>query len=416
MPDSVVAQSPAQTGDGKPARADEKSGSGNLTQGQAAARLFAAQAETTQSKATQTATEETAPGKPEETNAPVAEAANTAVAAEDDDIAEAKADEAAKTAETTAEPEAESEAEADSEVPSHSTSAFTPEQQKIFDERVKKRLGKEAAKREAIEAKLAAAEAKLAAAEAGGRATPGDAAQAAAPVQPAPLTGPQPLAQYEDLASLGKLQSQAKEAVRWAEQILDTPRAWKTKTDTDPDTGEETSYRVTTIGDQTYTEQGVKGIMRQAKLTLEDHIPARAQFVSAKQQATQAAIQEFPFLADKSSAEYQQAQAMLRDPWLQQRPDALWIVGVQIEGMKAHEARKTKTVADTKPKPKTTVSRPSNDQAAVSSATTTTRVPVQTGVRQAMAAEEAKLRSKGGITTAEAAASLQARERFRNSR
>lgn len=394
--ESTEATSPASSGDAK------KEGSGNLTQGQAAARLFANQAETAPTAPPQSATEETTPGKPEETPAaPVAEAPAASVETEIDDDANA--------VETSA--PAEPEIEADS-VPSHTTSTFTPEQQKIFD----KRLGKEIGKRTALETKIAAMEARQAELEAKliepAAATPDPVA-----TPPVPITGPQPLSDLNDLASLGALQQQAKSAVRWAEETLDTPKAWKTRIDTDPDTGEETSVRVTANGDKTFTEAEVKGIMRNAKLTLEDKIPQRAQFVQMRDRAQTAARKEFPFLTDKKSPEYQQAQQMLRDPWVQMRADAEWIVGMQLRGMKALEADRAaaKAAVDPKPKPKA-AAKPSSDQSAVSSTATTARVPITTSAKQALVAEQQKLSKKGGISTAEAIASLQNRERIRNSR
>lgn len=403
MPDSTEATSPAATGDAKPAAsAVEKSGSGNLTTGQAAARLQAsAQLFADAAKPSPAAAEETAPETPAEAGEP----------APTNSAAEAPAASVARTGDD-AEPE-ESEAEATGEtdpVPSQSTSKFTPEQQRIFD----KRVGKEMGKRQAAEARLQETEARLKELE--GRAIAP--APPATTTPPVPFSGPSPLAQYNDLASLGQLQLQAKEAVRWADQVLDTPRAWKTKTETDPDSGEENSYKVTQIGDKVYTEAEVKGIMRRAKVTLEDDIPARVQYVNVRSQALSAAHQEFPFLTDKSSPDYHRAQQILRDPRLSSFPDAEWIVGMQIEGERATAARKAaaKTAAESKGKPKAAAPKPASDQTAVSSANTAARVPVATGVKAALAAEQKKLSMKGGITTAEAIASLTNRERLRNSR
>lgn len=410
MPDEAVSvTSPTTTGDA------QRKGSDNLTQHAAAARLFASAeavkasgpAETTPQKAADSATVEIAPEKSDKTpDAPVAEVEATSVASEDNETVNAVEDSAPT----------ETEAE-DETVPSQSTSQFTPEQQKIFD----RRLGKEIGKRTELSAKLAEAEAKLAELSAkldGATASATTPETASLASVPAIATGPQPLANYNDLAALTALQQQAKGAARWAEETLDNPRAWRTKTETDPDTGEEITVRVTPNGDKMFTEAQVKGIMRNAKVTLEDHIPMRAQFVQIRDKAHKAAIAEFPFLADKKSAEYQQAQAMLRDPWVQMRADAEWIVGMQIRGMKALEADKAaaKAASETKPKPKVPPAKPSSDQSAVSSAPAATRVPAASAARSALAAQQAKLRQKGGITAAEAAASLQNGERLRNTR
>lgn len=409
--ESVGATPPAPSGDVK------VEGSGNLTQASAAAGLFAkaaaaqaaaAKAETQSDKPAPSVTEEIAPEKSEETTpAPVTEAPAASVEPEE----EAEAEAAQPAAKEEAEPEEDS-------VPSQSISELTPEMEAILGRRVAKEVKKTKAMREAMEAKVAELEAKLAAKAETTLPEPAATEPTPPPVAPSIIPGPQPLGNYNDLASLGTLQQQAKSAVRWAEETLDTPKAWKTRVDVDPDTGDETSVRVTKNGAETYTEAQVKAIIRDAKITLEDHIPARAHFVNARQRAQQLAREEFPFLADKKSPEYQQAQQMLRDPRLQAWPDAEYIVGMQIRGMKAIEADKAakKAAEAPKPKAKAPAIKPSSDQSVVSSTSVVARIPAGTANKNALVAEQQKLKQKGGITTAEAIASLQNRERIRNSR
>lgn len=381
--------------------ADVKQGSGNLTQGQAAAKLFATEAKTETAKPPQTAPGKTAPEKSDIEETPLEDAPDAEVEAPS--VEPEPEEEPGNAVDTSAPPE-KTEDEADPDVHSHSTS-FTPEQQKIFD----KRLGKEIGKRSALETKLAEAEAKL---------TEKEAARANAPVPPIQsVPSNQPLGDIHDMAALGAHQAKARQAVRWADETLDSPKSWKTRVDTDPETGEETSVRVTYIGDKAYTESEVKGIMRNAKVTLEDEIPQRANWINARTHASQAAHQEFPFLVDKKSPEYAQAQQMLRDPWLQMRPDAEWIAGVQVRGLSAMSAAKAAAkAAEGKPKVKAPAAKPSSDQAAVSSTAAPARAPLQSGQRAALAAENARMKAKGGVTQAEAVASLMNRERIRNSR
>lgn len=394
------APSPAKTGDAVETKSD------GLDAGQAAARLMASFQKQAQKAATQPtnepapAAEETSPAEPE-TTPPAAEA--EAASAEPEPETQAAAEET-----TAQQPEAPGEGE---EVLSTSTS-LTPAQQEILN----KRIGKEIKKTEAIkaqyEAKIAELESKLKQAP-----TQASEAQPVTP-QPVPLASGSPLANVNDFASLQTMQQEAKSALRFAEDLLDSPRSWKTRTEVNNETGDETATRVTTIGGKEYTEADVKAIMRQARLQLEDHIPQRSQFLLARQQAQQVAYQEFPFLADKNSPEYVQAQAMLRDPWLQMRPDAEYIVGVQIEGLRAIESRKgaAKAKAEAAAKPKPAPTKPSTDQAAVSSTGGATRAPAEAVRRMQLAAEREKLMAKGGLTAAEAAAFLQRTQRSRNSR
>jgi hypothetical protein len=378
-------------------------GSSNLTQGQAAAQLFAAsiEADKKPAKAPDPATEQIAEDdESETTDAPVAEATETSVETESDESANAVSDE-----DSSALTEAEDEEET-ADVHSHSQVKFTPEQQKAFNSR----LGKEIEKRRVLEERLAALESK-----ATSKPAADDKPIEQAP-PPTPLAGQSPLREYNDISALTQLQKTAKDAIRECEDRLEDPKAWRTKVDTDPDTGDEIELRVTKLGDKTYTEEQIRGIRRQAKLTLEDHIPARAAFLQAKTQAQTVAHKKFPFLKDKQAPEYQLAQQMLRDPWIQDNPNAEWIVGVQIRGLKALQSEEQAAAKGTeKPKAKPVV-KPSTDQIAVPASNGSARGPADAGARKSLAAEEARMRQKGGITTAEAAASLERRERIRNSR
>lgn len=385
------ATSPAKTGD-----ATQNTGSDGLTLGQAAARLFAsaekaAAQQLPETAAVETTTEQSAP--PETKAAAEAEVASV----------ETDPEAPITTEETTAENETGGEGD---EVLSPTT----------LDDKLKakiqKRIDKEVGKRKVLEARLAEMEAKL------NTQTPSPDQQTQAQATTPIVLGNQALAHVQDTGTLHQLEKQAKDAIRWAEQTLDTPKSWKTSTQVDPVTGEESVVKTTMIGDKAYDEAAIKAIMRTARVTLEDEIPERRQFLVQRDQMRDWARKEHPFLNDKSSPEYQQAQAMLRDPWIQMRPDAEWIVATQIEGIKALEAKKVaaKKTAEQPPKPKAPVQKPAGDQTAVSATTAATRVSADAGQRLAMKAEREKLMAKGGVTAAEAAGFLERNQRTRNSR
>jgi len=282
------------------------------------------------------------------------------------------------------------------DVPSQKTSS---DKEARIREKVQKRVSEEVAKRKVLEERLANVEAALKQAE----------IQKANPPQPMPK-GSLPLSDYNDPASLEKYESQAKQAKRWATDQLARE-----------DLGEGVQ-----LGDQLLNREQIRDVLRKAEIALEDQIPARKQFLAAKYQASQQAVEIFPFLKDPHSEDYQIAvQAYRLNPWLQDLPNADFIVGVQVEGLKALKARqeamtrqsKDKEASTPKPKPKTlpAVKLP-GDQTAVSSGTSTPRIPTASAARNALDAQREKLRMKGAVTASEAAALLQRSEQLRTNR
>jgi hypothetical protein len=309
------------------------------------------------------------------------------------------------------EPEPESETVPDSEAESAETS--TEEQETATEEesetdlshrtldqktkeKIQRRIDKEVAKRKALESRITELESSL--------------QEKAAEVEKKPVpvvdVTNQPLANITDMSKLSDLKRSAKEAIRWAEEQLDSEAILN---------GDSIK-----VGETTYDRKALKDVMRHARVTLEDHIPMREQFLNQQGLARAAALKEFPFLTDKSTPEYQMAQAARNaNPWLNSLPNADWIIAVQVEGIKAIEERKkaAKAKAEAPTKPKTPPAKPSSDQAAVStSGGTPARAPAATGSRQAIAAEKAKFEAKGGITAGDAAEYLQRISQLRNSR
>lgn len=358
--------------------------SGNISLGQAAAILFAnsQKAQPKPTPATPPA-EDAATAEPTapETTQPSAETAGQTTP-------ESSEPEATPEPEQTApEPEA---AESEEDVPSQKTSS---DKETRIREKVQKRVDEEVAKRKALEERLANLEASLKKAE----------AEKANPPPPMPK-GTLPLAEYTDMASLAKYQEQAKQAKRWANDQLMRD-----------DIGEGVQ-----VGDQLLNREQIREVLRKAEVAIEDHIPARMQFLQVKQQASEQAVKMFPFLADPNSEDYQAAvQAYRLNPWLQDLPNADFIVGVQVKGLKALKAEQEAAAKPKveKPKPKTIpAAKPSGDQTAVSSGTTTPRVPTSSVARNALDSQREKLRSKGAITASEAASLLERSEKLRNLR
>jgi hypothetical protein len=367
----------------------------------AAQQLVANAAAAANAKPVVTATEDTAPAETPETTpeAPVAEVEATSVV------------EAAPEAETAEVPEApeaeEAEDGADSDVLSPKSS-LDPKTKERIQRRIDKVVAKAKATETAAQTRIAELEARL------NQIAPPQQQQQVAPVP----VGTGPLANITDPMQLMQVEQQAKDAIRFAEDLLETPKAWQTRVDDAGDTVKFTTVNGPDGKPQEWTEDSLRKVRRMARVTLEDQIPQRKQFLMARHQASQRAAKEFAFLGDKSSPEYQMAQAIRRqNPWLESHPNADEIIGIQIEGLKAIEARKkAATVAAEKPKTKPAPPKPSSDQAAVSTTGAPSRAPVANGVKQAIAAEQKKVAEKRGLTAEDAKASLLRLSQLRNSR
>ena len=275
---------------------------------------------------------------------------------------------------------------------------LSPETSKIdpdTQEKINRRIGKEVAKRKDLERQLNELKVQMLDIQQP-KTLPTEQPQ----IAPLPI-GTAPLANINDINGLLTLQTQAKEAKRWAQEQLDRD-----------DLGDGVQ-----MGDKLMTKADLKSILRNATVTLEDHIPSRAGFLQQRNQMQQQAYAKFPFLADKASPQYLEAQTLLRNPanaWLHNLPGAEFFVGAYVKGMQAlaaEESAKAKPAKAAAPKPK-----PAGDQTAVSTDASPTRVPVTTLNRQAVAAEDAKLTAKHGVSAKEYAAALAAKTQLRNSR
>jgi len=313
--------------------------------------------------------------------------AQTAVAEQNSPDNSTSAPEEAPAESAAAEPQAEAQAEDSGEVDVPSKD-ISPE----LHGRISKRIGEEVAKRKALEAQLNEIKVAMAQAQSQQQSQP-----AAQPAPLAPLPSNVPLAQIEDPQSLVALQQQAKEAKRFAQEQLDRD-----------------DFEPFKMGNQVINRDALKTILRNAEKTLEDDIPSRAQFLTQKQQAQQVAHQMFPYLKDKTAPEYVLAQqALSQMPWMKNLPNADWIIGVQIEGLKALEAKKAKT--GSKPQPAISTKPPAS-QGLVSSAGGDVRTPSATKNANQIEALRSQLSKKGGVSANEAAAFLLAKEKAKFNR
>ncbi len=305
----------------------------------------------------------------------------------------------AEQAETTAKPEAAAESETETEADealSKSTS-LTPEQQAIFD----KRIGKAVAKQRKAERDTAELKLKLAEYEARSTTRPAPQAEDSPSIVPLP-TGAPVLANIDTVQALMKLETEAKQAVRFAEDAIE-------------------SIRDGEAPPQGWDKASLREVMRNARKTLEDEIPQRREFLTTRHQMQQKAYEVLPFMNDNSSADYKAAQLIYqRHPFLRQIPEGDFTVGLIVEGIKAVESRQrasTEKKPDAPEKKLPVISKPraSGDQTAVSESGGATRTTPGTSKEKAMADERAKLTAKHGVSQGDYAAFLSRQSQLRNS-
>ena len=143
-------------------------------------------------------------------------------------------------------------------------------------------------------------------------------------------------------------------------------------------------------------------------------IPARERFLNTRAQATQTAVEKFPFLKDPASEGYKMAKQALREnPVLRSYPNSEYLVGMIVKGqlaMKAEEA-KSEAKAPAKPKPK-----PTGGQTEVASDSSASRIPVGILRQQALDNETNKLTAKKGVSEKDFSAALAAKQLIRLTR
>lgn len=258
--------------------------------------------------------------------------------------------------------------------------ALSAEAKAIIERRIGKEVAKTKALREQFEAKIKELEAKVTA--------PADTApkQELPPIVVAP-TPDNPLANIQDVDALRKEFSSAKEIKTWAEDVLDTDAA---------------EFQA---GDRVFTRREVKDILRNSTRVLQEHIPARHAFLQAREASRKEALTVFPFLADKSTQEYQLSQQLRRElPEIETKPNADYIAGVLVKGLRALEAEKQ---AASKAKPAAPAAKP----IAPRSHAETPAAPVRTNradddAKPSISHEVNRITGKKNLTTRELAAML----------
>jgi hypothetical protein len=339
----------------------------NLSIAQAAQRLLNMEAENTKAQA-----------KPAEQTPQPEEAAPSAAT-------EAVQSESVESQEAPPEAQADGSESEDDSVPSQ----IPPDIQKKID----KRIGKEINKRKALEAQLNELRLEVAKSQQQQQA-------ATPPVSIAPLPqGTTPLAQIEDFNQLQTLAQQAKEAKRFAQQQL-----------------ARSNFEPIQLGEQVLDKEALNTIIINAEKTLEDDIPARSQFLQKRAEFQKIARETFPFLTDKSSPDYVAAQqAYMQLPWLKNLPQADWIIGMQVEGIKAVAAREKNKGKAAKPS-LVPSSKPPAAQTVATTGSAETRTPSSTKSQAQVEALRQHLSKKGGVSTNEAVQFLLARDAAKSTR
>ena len=98
------------------------------------------------------------------------------------------------------------------------------------------------------------------------------------------------------------------------------------------------------IGDKEYSSSEIKQIKRRVEDALDVHIPSRARFLNNYKQIQPIAEQIYPFWKDRSSTQYTEAQAVLRQlPQLSALPEHQVLVGDFLEGRRLRMEREMKS-------------------------------------------------------------------------
>jgi hypothetical protein len=131
-----------------------------------------------------------------------------------------------------------------------------------------------------------------------------------------------PFADVWDAKKLDEEWSKARDLKRWCEDNID---------------GCE-------IGDKEYSSSEIKQIKRRVEDALDMHIPSRARFLNNYKQIQPIAEQIYPFWKDRKSAQYTEAQAVLRQlPQLSALPEHQVLVGDFLEGRRLRMEREMKS-------------------------------------------------------------------------
>jgi hypothetical protein len=97
--------------------------------------------------------------------------------------------------------------------------------------------------------------------------------------------------------------------------------------------------------DKIYSTEDVRRIKLNAMDALDEHLPKRAQYITAKEQIDKVAESEYKWYKDRSSKELQIAQNFIKAfPEITRFPDYKIVVGDYIRGMKARESNRQQNI------------------------------------------------------------------------
>ncbi len=289
--------------------------------------------------------------------------------------------------------ETETEAKADTAEETETEEVLSPETHSLdpkLQAKIDRRIGKEVAKRKALEQQVASLEARM--------------AQQPTEVErevPVPVPADVPLAQITTIDQLHAYKENLANDIVEAEMLLYTDF---------PPEGKQTKWGVV-------SKDSLIAALTQAKKDERTAVPARERFLLARTQATQTAQEKFPFLKDPTHPGYQMAKQALRDnPVLRTYPNSDYLVGMLVKGQLAMQAEesasgKAEAKAPAKSKPK-----PTNGQSEIASDASITRAPTGLMNQQALQSERAKvLGGKKSLGPKDFAELLKANQRFKNS-
>lgn len=245
--------------------------------------------------------------------------------------------------------------------------------------KIDKRIGKEVAKRKAVEAQLETAKAEM--------------AKAMANQQPVIQSSPDnPLAHVQDTNALDKEKSAALNAKLWAQEQLDRD---------DIDQGVK-------VGEKTYSKAELKSIVRNTDKVLTTQIPEREKFLAKRADSEARSKQMFPWMKEPDSDEFKGYQHLMRTaPEIINSPNGPWVANVLIKGMKELNAEIAAQQNGTKPakKPQAPAS-----QVASGAAPGAIREASGTQAVKRLAAEVERLKGKGNVSVRDVAKYLLAKE------
>jgi|TARA_Y100000310_G_scaffold89792_2_gene86886 hypothetical protein len=160
--------------------------------------------------------------------------------------------------------------------------------------------------------------------------------------KPAQVVSDNPHANIRTLKDLKEAKTKARELRAWCRRHRDGTTVTVNGTERD------------------YDSSQIAELELKAQEDLEDHLPAREEFIKGEQEQSSTAEKAFPWWRDKSSSEYQAAMSVLRDaPMIRQLPNwkatvAFYLMGVNQYQQQMESAKKPKSKAKAKAPTKVT--------------------------------------------------------------